>query len=307
MDIDFDLPASGPDSGDGASTTSNDSDSQEDGNFDAAFWANVPWDWIANETEFTKVWKEEILPANHPVLHKNRPKHMKKPDGTWEYVQFIPRWTDPDWDDEYKFIEAPGADPVRMKRVGDVFSKLRPALLLKDALKNPTAMAKRFGMHPDQHDGRSRISPSMSLTRRVGLPIRRLTPSGHMKAYVDFEDLEAAKIHYLHEGLADTDEALQLRLQSDCTSNDVAVAELAAALLALRQTIEEDKNYQRALFHQFTTDEVCTHTPLFPLLLPIPPLPPHSSRYTCTYLIRFFFTFKVDRSRRPEHVRQHRL
>ncbi|KAI0015737.1 hypothetical protein F4780DRAFT_786044 [Xylariomycetidae sp. FL0641] len=88
---------------------------------------------------------------------------MKKPDeGGWAYVRYIPDWTDPDYDEN--LIRRYNGEVYR-NTGRDSFINARPALRVQDAAKNPTPYALRFGMHPDEERGRSRMSPTSSATR----------------------------------------------------------------------------------------------------------------------------------------------
>ncbi|KAI1499223.1 hypothetical protein F5X99DRAFT_430838 [Biscogniauxia marginata] len=82
--------------------------------------------------------------------------------GSWNYVWYIPEWG------------YPGFDPTVLKTYqgktvsvnpSEALFGLRPALRIEDAIKRPTEYALRFGIHPDELSGRSRTSPSLSVTR----------------------------------------------------------------------------------------------------------------------------------------------
>ncbi|CAJ2512475.1 Uu.00g054900.m01.CDS01 [Anthostomella pinea] len=82
--------------------------------------------------------------------------------GSWIYTWYIPEWTDPDYDEDV-IVKLNGRKYANTAR--DAFYNLRPALLDRDALKNPTPYAQRFGVHPDESKGRSRTSPTFAPSR----------------------------------------------------------------------------------------------------------------------------------------------
>ncbi|KAI2641330.1 hypothetical protein GGS21DRAFT_487683 [Xylaria nigripes] len=94
------------------------------------------------------------------------PEHLvpqKDPErGSWDYVNYIPAWTDPEYVEDY-IMSRDGR--VISNTVRDAVFNLRPALRLDDVIRNPTDYAQRFGIAADRLDGRSRMSPSWSKTR----------------------------------------------------------------------------------------------------------------------------------------------
>ncbi len=193
--------------------------------------------------------------------------------GNWEYVVYLPNWCDPEWDDEFEVDRTPGKPPVRTKRAfGDVFQQIRPAVLARDAMMNPTELAKRWGIHPDHKaDGRSQLSPRDALSRRVQLsrPMVIPGPDGSVatKDFLDAGDLATARGRYVQAGLAAQGRSFVDFLKAVAQSPDGGddQAEQASALLALLNMLDNDEFYQRMLFYDFSTDEVYV-----PLSLPRP-------------------------------------
>lgn len=82
--------------------------------------------------------------------------------GSYQYIQYRPIWTDPTWQDE-----GPERDKTEFKIRDPIFDRLRPALLPRDNFSNPTIYAQRFGIFPGRTDGRSRASPTRSESRKL--------------------------------------------------------------------------------------------------------------------------------------------
>ncbi|KAL4732400.1 hypothetical protein ACLX1H_001415 [Fusarium chlamydosporum] len=97
-----------------------------------------------------------------PGLPRHPPPRKEVIQGSYQFVQYRPVWTDPEWQDH---------DPEREKTVfkvlDPVFDRLRPALLPRDAFSNPTIYAQRFSIFPGRTDGRSRTSPTRSDRRQL--------------------------------------------------------------------------------------------------------------------------------------------
>lgn len=123
---------------------------------------------------------------------------------------------------------------------GPVF--VRPALLPKDAKRGPTVYAKRYGIHPDAPQGRSRMSPIQSATRRI--PIKGGTGD------VDFGDLKA-ELEKL--GAVSTKELLE---KIGTIKPDEADYSKYMALKKMIEIGVEDVEYQRVFFLGLSTDEV---------------------------------------------------
>ncbi|CAM1511014.1 Fc.00g085270.m01.CDS01 [Cosmosporella sp. VM-42] len=81
-------------------------------------------------------------------------------EGSFKYAHYVPAWTDPEWKDD---------GPERQKSDWSIknglVDRVRPALLARDQLRNPTPYAQRFGIFPGRDDGRSRTSPTRADSR----------------------------------------------------------------------------------------------------------------------------------------------
>jgi len=201
---------------------------------------------LANEAVLgIKDYERQPLPVSEQPPGSNPPTGTGG-DGEWTYVRFIPEWTKPDWNDEPVITITEQGKPTKMAR-RDYTRMIRPALLPRDASRNPTPYALRYGIHPDAPGGRSKMSPITSKTRWVGLSCPQNTSTG-FKAYVDDEDLSAA-IQSVGGTRQFLDELEKL------PEHDPQHEHLFATRLLLN-IIEDDRDYQKVLFSDMTTDEV---------------------------------------------------
>ncbi|KAK7421857.1 hypothetical protein QQZ08_009734 [Neonectria magnoliae] len=83
-------------------------------------------------------------------------------EGSWKYTHQAPAWTDPTWEDD-----GPQRWNTDWPITDAVMSRMRPALLARDQIRDPTAYAKRFGIFHDRSDGRSRASPTRAESRQL--------------------------------------------------------------------------------------------------------------------------------------------
>lgn len=104
--------------------------------------------------------------AHRPAITSRQPPPKQPGDGSWDFVVYVPEWTDPAWDPAWERIY--GTDKKKARPQLDVLQSLRPALRPEDAVRNPTPYARRWGIPGDRNDGRSRTSPTFSRTRDFG-------------------------------------------------------------------------------------------------------------------------------------------
>jgi hypothetical protein len=192
-----------------------------------------------------KGYERQPLPVSEQPPGSNPPTGTGG-DGEWTYVRFIPEWTKPDWSDEPVITITEHGKSTKMAR-RDYTQMIRPALLPRDASRNPTPYALRYGIHPDEPGGRSKVSPTTSETRQVGLSCAQNTITG-FKAYVDHEDLSAAI-----QSVGDTRKFLD---ELDKLPEHDPQYEHLFAMRRLLEIIEDDRDYQKVLFTDMTTDEV---------------------------------------------------
>ena len=222
---------------------------------DQFFWNGVPWSVLADNTRLNRLNPWQDVDDDDPLLHKNRAKR----DGSNRWVRYVPEWTDPDYDEKWEVLEVTDDEPMRRRRgVGDVYQRLRPALRPLDVLRNPTEWARRYGIHPDQGDGRSRMTPVKAGGRRFHLNGLRTTPDGQQKTFLDMGDLDAAEREFHRSGGAEMGLTYLQGLEQLATRDPEAPeAEIAAGLLTLLGGIARDEFHQRHMFPGHTTDEVC--------------------------------------------------
>ncbi|KAH7163534.1 hypothetical protein B0J13DRAFT_634896 [Dactylonectria estremocensis] len=150
---------------------------------------------------------------------------------------YAPMWADPDWQ-EGGLNRAPlDRHPIKDR----VMSRVRPALLAVDQIRNPTEYAKRFGIYPDRIDGRSRTSPTRAESRQI-------FPKGKIQTGKDLfgrlEKLAAEKGQSLDEFMA------KKRIdKTEMRDKDEACMRVYEDLLV-------DEYWQGLLFGDLTMDEL---------------------------------------------------
>ncbi|KAI1383738.1 uncharacterized protein F4822DRAFT_440000 [Hypoxylon trugodes] len=109
----------------------------------------------------------EIAPGNavRATDSLGRRKVIRKPagSGSWQYAWYIPEWSHPNFEPDIDITYTGKASFSATNRAP--YHKLFPALRNVDQVRRPTAYAQRFGIHPDEQGGRSRLSPTISSTR----------------------------------------------------------------------------------------------------------------------------------------------
>ncbi|KAK9772265.1 hypothetical protein SCAR479_11120 [Seiridium cardinale] len=193
------------------------------------------------------------------------------------YEAYIPRWTDPNFREDQAIVSSDWGYAERPER--DALGRLRPALMLHDAQRNPTAYAKRWGIHPDQSGGRSRLSPANAAERKrlavlqfqldhqtdaVKNLLATETTRKKLVAFlkvngqlaVSDQEFESWKTQNINEALpAITGSATlsQDPMKVDTSGLDDGTKRFYAEL---REEIEDDQDWQRLLFSGLTTDEL---------------------------------------------------
>lgn len=73
-------------------------------------------------------------------------------NGSWQFVEYAPAWSDPDWSSRYQYTVDPSADVddavVRQYVKSGMLQNQRPALRPEDAELRPTEAARRWGVYP---------------------------------------------------------------------------------------------------------------------------------------------------------------
>ncbi|KAK1831863.1 hypothetical protein QBC39DRAFT_350345 [Podospora conica] len=170
-------------------------------------------------------------------------------DGEWTYVEYIPRWTAPDWNDDKVMTTTENNIVTKIPR-RDYTQLVRPALLPRDDVRNPTPYARRYGIHPDDHGGRSKMSPGFSDTRCVNLSHAQMTGTG-VKAYVDAADLDQA--------ISKCGGTVSQFLETVKNLPQHPKYEPWFAMHRLYMAIKDDEDYQKVMFDGLTTDERIRH------------------------------------------------
>lgn len=188
-----------------------------------------PSPWIPHDPFLSDVrriqWPKALMP----------PKNAK--EGCWDHVRYAPAWTDPDWEDK-----GPERDELDYPIKDGLMSQVRPALLAKDQIQNPTQYAKRFGIFPGRVDGRSRTSPTRAESRQV-------FPSGDVRTgkqvFSRLEKLAAEKGYSLDDFMA----------QKGIDKSNMR--ETDEACIRVYEELLVDEYWQGIIFGDLTMDEVC--------------------------------------------------
>lgn len=231
------------------STSSSDTDSSGDD------WKAVSIDFLLTNKIINEVAQQKKinLPATVPSPTHPAPTKLEL-YGEFTFVQFVPEWTHPDWNENTVTVVGESGDHKKVANK-DPSRKIRPAVLARDVPKNPTPYAVRWGMHPDRVDGRSLLSPTNSSTRRIGLSQPIKMRNNELKHFVTGQDLPSDIDNEAHAGgVSVSDYLAQLGPIS-------ANPKLLDPLLALYNSSENDKDFQRLQFLGLTTDEVTTIPP----------------------------------------------
>ncbi|KAI6356175.1 hypothetical protein MCOR25_007943 [Pyricularia grisea] len=233
-------------------------------------WAKqLGWDWdkVSKDVMDSIDWKKS---ARNVKDDPNAPKPLRPPpqkdnfNGVFSYVEYIPAWTSPKFDPNKEYFGVEGQDEVTFQRWRSSFwARLRPAQAMLDSFYNPTAMAKRYGIYPNRQDGRSRLSPVDSVSRKVQLDRPISMPNGTSKTFVDMQFYKWVHDHeYLSQENAPNVAAGQSferflveRSRAGDNAQQQNYSEVYEKLLLLHKQILDDQEYQRAYFKEFTTDE----------------------------------------------------
>lgn len=199
-------------------------------------------------------------------------------NGTWDFVEYVPAWSDPDWSSRYNFVQGATADDeiARQYAKPGVLQSQRPALRPEDARLNPTEGAKRWGIYPYQQwantAGWTSTSSWSGTTPRTpyfpSIPLNIHRPSnargGRVQTDVTLDDLNQERLGYeqscQQRGVMSSDEGFRQMLTAMSTdASDPVNADIASAMLAMFEAVshrEEREEYQRLLFGGSTSLEV---------------------------------------------------
>ncbi|KAK1780188.1 hypothetical protein QBC45DRAFT_113785 [Copromyces sp. CBS 386.78] len=170
-------------------------------------------------------WMWEKFQNAINTIHENSYDTVLEETQDPDVPNLVPRWTHPNWPQQgiplppEEIVPQEGSTAVVK---GDATSRLRPALLPEDKWHNPTRYALRYGIFPDDdfrgpRHGRSRMSP---LTEAFEHEYDNLDqPAPYSLANIA-ETIARFKTNFVEE-----------------------------------EVYADDEDYQRALFHGFTTHE----------------------------------------------------
>lgn len=216
--------------------------------------------------------------ADLGVLRKRWHRRFQQgSNGDWNYVEYVPAWTDPDWDERYVWTgtNAPAwpADHPLAKQYAKpgLMQTLRPALRDSDNVLNPSAVAKRWGIYPyrtgqTQLNGSSGLTPTQPGFPTVPLDIPTWSyAKNQVWLEVTIDDLKAARNDYDLQMQAANREASDegFRWYLEDTANSVPrgsetwdQADKMVQLFDLCVEQERREEYQHMLFSGNTTNEV---------------------------------------------------
>ncbi|KAI6526975.1 hypothetical protein ACKVWC_009333 [Pyricularia oryzae] len=163
-----------------------------------------------------------------------------------EFYEYIPLWTDPEFETDRK------NGPRYFQ--GSHLNRLYPAQTQDSLAQYPTEMAKRFGIFPKRTDGRSRLSPEDSTSRRYQLK------NGD---WVDASDLDRfLEEHYFMSEVAQAsgqsiENYIEHQAQKTATSEEEhPTLEMWQLCQMHNAELKKDADYQRFVFNGYTTDEL---------------------------------------------------
>jgi hypothetical protein len=241
-------------------TSETETETSDDESREAVDWEAVGLDFLLTKEALDAIGQRKPIPRrptdSSPPPDSPPPGSTRGPlhpppsrtplSGDKTFMQWIPYWSDPKWNDVYYTIDEDG------KETGWVdvppLDKQRPALLPMDALRDPTPYAKRFGVHAHQTDGRSRMSPTTSTTRRAQLSHVQETLTGR-KDYLTIQDANIF-LHDTEPNMTSSEYLKSLLAESKGNTEHIE------AYLRLHDMLEEDEAWQQTAFVNVTTDEV---------------------------------------------------
>lgn len=211
---------------------------------------------------------------SYGVLRKKwKTRFQRVGNDEWDYVEYVPAWTDPDWDERYVWMGSDDLWPedvpqARLYARPGFMQTQRPAMLPSDAVLNPTPAATRWGIYPyrtgqsQQMNGASGVTPT-----QAGFPTVRLdiptwsTEQNRARFDVTIDDLNAVRVQYQALYGNNSDEGFRAHLDNRANLFEQGSLQWDRAdkllqlfdLVADKETREE---YQSLLFSGHTTNEV---------------------------------------------------
>ncbi|KXH60404.1 hypothetical protein CSAL01_09601 [Colletotrichum salicis] len=187
-----------------------------------------------------------LRPPENPHAPLLLPPPVKqKHKGQWAYVEYIPAWTDPLWQDKDSRVQDKD-NPSHILRRRDWIKSVRPAQLPQDRPQNPSAFALRYGVYPDRLDGRSRLTPTRGAFRSFKYD-GVVVPNMNADVVIAQAENYAATV-----GLAGVDGLLEVYSDLRGGGGNERERVLVRALEGMR----DDEDWQMMMFQGMTTHEV---------------------------------------------------
>ncbi|TLD09264.1 uncharacterized protein PgNI_07269 [Pyricularia grisea] len=196
-------------------------------------------------TEVCKLPPQAALKNLEDLPWRAAPK-QRTYGGRTEFYEYIPLWTDPEFETDRK-------NGSRYFQ-GSLLNRLYPAQTEESLAKDPTEMAKRYGIHPDRTDGRSRLSPEDSASRRYQLKNGDWVDAGDLDRFLEE--------HYFMSEIAQAsnqsiENYIEVQAQKTATTEEEQTTlEMWQLCQKHNAELKKDADYQRFVFHGYTTDEL---------------------------------------------------
>ncbi|TLD18056.1 hypothetical protein PspLS_10512 [Pyricularia sp. CBS 133598] len=164
-----------------------------------------------------------------------------------EFYEYLPLWTDPEFEADrrrngLKYFQ------------GSHINRLYPAQTEEALAQNPTEMAKRYGIYPDRTDGRSRLSPEGSTSRRYQLENGDWVDAGDLDRFLE-------EHYFMSEVAQVSNQSIENYMENQAqktatTEEEQKTLEMWQLCQKHKEELRKDADYQRFVFKGFTTDEL---------------------------------------------------
>lgn len=203
-------------------------------------------------TILSSQWKRTSgIPSDDKTTNfTDRPpaKHREVPGERRDYYEYVPPWTDPEFEAE----RPTGKGFFR----GNFFNRMYPAQTDESLAKNPTEMAKRYGIHPNRTDGRSGLSPAWAISRRYQLQNGESVGAEDIDRFLQENYFASKEAKASGESIDEYIKKQSLRVAK--TGEEVKLLEMWKICRKHTEDIQQDQNFQRLVFDGYTTDELHT-------------------------------------------------
>lgn len=239
------------------------------------FASLYPLDWLTSSAQNAAAYPQAAIGR---LRSKWQQAFQQDSKGEWNYVEYVPAWSDPDWDARYVYVEGADADDEMAKQYAKpgLLQRQRPALRPEDAGLNPTEGAKRWGVYPFRQwegavgwasaSGWSGTTPRTAAFPPVPLSIPRPTPArgGLVQTDVTLADMERERLRYeqtcRQRRLSPSEEGFRQTLTAiSQDASNLVNADMAGSVLVMYEAVtrrDEREEYQRLVFGGNTSVEV---------------------------------------------------